>query len=104
MSKGDRSADSSIVLTVVAGKPPAVTILTPTLHVVASNRVQLKATYESSIKPVKVEWVCQQQEDSKLVFKPCKYLAKLEGFWCTGCSVCERHFFIIIKIRFLAGE
>ena len=83
MSKGDRSADSSIVLSVVAGKPPAVTILTPTLHVVASNRVQLKATYESSIKPVKVEWVCQQ-EDSKLVFKPCKYLAKLDGVRCVN--------------------
>ena len=68
MSKGSRSAESSIVLTVVAGKPPAVTILTPTLHVVANDRVRLEATYESSVRPVKVEWVCEQ-EDSKLAHR-----------------------------------
>ena len=65
MSKGSRSADSSIVLTVVAGKPPSVKILASSLPVVASKRVKLEATYESTVKPVKVEWICEQQ-DSKL--------------------------------------
>ena len=64
VSKGSRSADSSIVLTVVAGKPPVVTILTSTLRVVTSDRVKLEATYESAVRPVKVEWICEQ-EDSK---------------------------------------
>ena len=64
MSKGSRSAESSIVLTIIAGKPPAVAILTPTLRVVANERVRLEATYESSVRPVKVEWV-SVQEDGK---------------------------------------
>ncbi len=84
MSKGSRSAESSIVLTVVAGKPPAVTILTPTLRVVANDRVRLEATYESSLRPNKVEWV-SEQEDSKFATRPFFYTgilgqrAKLEN-------------------------
>ena len=62
VSKGSRSAESSIYLTVVAGKPPVVTILVPTLHVVANHRVPLKATYVSNVRPIKVEWVCEQRD------------------------------------------
>ena len=67
VSKGSRSAKSSIVLTVVAGKPPVVTILAPTLHVVANARVPLKATYVSSVRPVKVEWFCEQGDEYRFI-------------------------------------
>jgi hypothetical protein len=49
-----------MLLTVLEGNPPAVSVVRPTMKVVAGEKVNLEATYTSSTEPT-VEWVCAQE-------------------------------------------
>lgn len=62
VSKGSRTGSSSITLTVIDGNPPAVSVLRPNIKVTASEKVRLQGMYNSSIEPIKVEWICAQHE------------------------------------------
>ena len=58
VSKGSRSASTSISLTVVEGRPPAVWLDLASITTVANERVTLKGFYKTSLQPSKVEWKC----------------------------------------------
>jgi hypothetical protein len=49
-----------MLLTVLEGNPPAVSVVRPTMKVVAGEKVNLEATYTSSTEPT-VEWICAQE-------------------------------------------
>lgn len=55
VSKGSRTASTSITLTVVEGNPPAVWV-GQSMKVKASDSVTLEGYYITSTEPTKVEW------------------------------------------------
>lgn len=61
VSKGSRTGTSTILLTVVEGNPPAVSVVKPTMKVLAGQKVSLDVKYTSSVEPT-VEWVCAQED------------------------------------------
>ena len=60
VSKGSRSASTSVTLTVVEGNPPTVWV-GKDMKVKASDRVTLEGFYQTSEVPTNVEW-CSSQE------------------------------------------
>lgn len=61
VSKGSRTGTSSILLTVVEGNPPAVSVVTPTKKVLAGEKVSLDAKYTSTVQPT-VQWISAQED------------------------------------------
>lgn len=55
VSKGSRSASTSITLTVVDGNPPAVWV-GQSMKVKSSDSVTLEGFYTTSIQPTNAEW------------------------------------------------
>ena len=67
MSKGSRTGSSTVLLTVLEGNPPAVSVVTPTMKVTAGQKVTLEARYTSGVQCT-VEWICAQ-EDGKFGYR-----------------------------------
>ena len=61
VTKGSRSASTSISLTVVEGRPPAVWVDLAEITTVANERVTLEGFYKTSLQPSKVEWKCVEE-------------------------------------------
>ena len=61
VSKGSRSASTSIVLTVVDGNPPNVWV-GQDMKVKASDSVTLEGFYQTSEVPTNVEWSSSQEQ------------------------------------------
>lgn len=61
VSKGSRSASTSITLTVVEGDPPAVWV-GQDMKVKASDSVTLEGFYRTSEVPTNVEWSSSQEQ------------------------------------------
>ena len=61
ISKGSRSASTSIVLTVVEGNPPTVWV-GQDMKVKATDSVTLEGFYQTSEEPTNVEWTSSQEQ------------------------------------------
>ena len=60
VSKGSRTASTSISFYVVEGNPPEVSV--GEAYIKAHERVTLKGFYKTSVQPTKVEWSCVQEQ------------------------------------------
>ena len=68
VSKGSRSASTSITLTVVEGNPPTVWV-GQDMKVKASDSFTLEGFYQTSEVPTKVEWSSSQEQGMFSIFK-----------------------------------
>lgn len=67
VSKGSRSASTSITLTVVEGNPPTVWV-GQDMKVKASDSVTLEGFYQASEVPTNVEWSSSQEQGVFSIF------------------------------------
>lgn len=69
VSKGSRSASTSIYLTVVEGNPPDVWVGQAYIKISVNERPVLEGFYETNnLQPTSVEWSCVQEQGELTLF------------------------------------